>query len=133
MLHKILRLANPLLFVLVFLASPSIVEQAKSQTPEDTATEPAVEPLLAEKTFRVADGLEWKLLLSEPLITQPLMISFDAQGRLWLIEYRQYPNPEGLKVLSKDRHWRVVYDSVPKPPGAGGLAGRDRISVHEDK
>jgi putative heme-binding domain-containing protein len=119
--------------VLVFLASPSIVEQAKSQTPEDTATEPAVEPLLAEKTFRVADGLEWKLLLSEPLITQPLMISFDVQGRLWLIEYRQYPNPEGLKVLSKDRHWRVVYDSVPKPPGAGGLAGRDRISVHEDK
>ncbi|MFM8400145.1 MAG: PVC-type heme-binding CxxCH protein, partial [Pirellula sp.] len=104
-----------------------------SQTPEDTATEPAVEPVAAEKTFNMADGLQWKLLLSEPLITQPLMISFDAQGRLWLVEYRQYPNPEGLKVLSKDRHWRVVYDSVPKPPGAGGLVGRDRISIHEDK
>ena len=108
-------------------------QSASSQTPEDSANEPAVEPASAEKTFKVSDGLELKLLLSEPLITQPLMVSFDSQGRLWLVEYRQYPNPEGLKVLSKDRHWRVVYDSVPKPPGAGGLVGRDRISVHEDK
>lgn len=105
---------------------------AEAQTPEDTATEPAVEPIAAEKTFKITQGLRWDLLLNEPLITQPLMISFDAQGRLWLVEYRQYPNPEGLKVLSKDRHWRVVYDSVPKPPGAGGLEGRDRISIHED-
>jgi len=116
------------------VASPiSLVSRALAQTPEDTATEPAVEPMAAEKTFKLSEGLEWKLLLSEPLIAQPLMISFDAQGRLWLVEYRQYPNPEGLKVLSKDRHWRVVYDSVPKPPGAGGLKGKDRISVHEDK
>ena len=119
--------------LLCFLGLLLLPQLANAQTPEDTATEPAVEPIAAEKTFNVADGLQWKLLLSEPLITQPLMISFDAQGRLWLVEYRQYPNPEGLKVLSKDRHWRVVYDSVPKPPGAGGLTGRDRISVHEDK
>lgn len=119
-----------LLCILGLLLLPQL---ANAQAPEDTATEPAVEPVAAEKTFKVADGLKWRLLLSEPLITQPLMISFDAQGRLWLVEYRQYPNPEGLKVLSKDRHWRVVYDSVPKPPGAGGLVGRDRISIHEDK
>ncbi len=106
---------------------------ALSQTPEDTANDPAVEPALAEKTFQVHDNLHWQLLLSEPLVTQPLQTSFDSHGRLWLIEYRQYPNPEGLRVLSKDRHWRVVYDSIPKPPGAGGLVGRDRISVHEDK
>jgi putative heme-binding domain-containing protein len=118
---------------LIFLSSMFFVpEFAFCQTPEDTATEPAVEPSAAQDTFKIADGLQWKLLLSEPQVTQPLMISFDAQGRLWLIEYRQYPNPEGLKVLSKDRHWRVVYDSVPLPPGAGGLVGRDRISVHED-
>ncbi len=106
---------------------------ALSQAPEDTANDPAVEPSLAVKTFQVNNNLQWELLLSEPLITQPLQTSFDSHGRLWLIEYRQYPNPEGLRVLSKDRHWRVVYDSIPKPPGAGGLVGRDRISVHEDK
>ena len=99
---------------------------------DDSATEPAVEPALAEKTFKLSEGLAWKLLLSEPQITQPLMVSFDAHGRLWVVEYRQYPNPEGLKVLSKDRHWRVVYDSVPKPPGFGGLAGRDRERQGEE-
>ena len=119
-----------LLWILGLLLLPLC---ALAQSPEDTATEPAVEAIDAEKTFKIADGLQWDLLLSEPLVSQPLMISFDAQGRLWLVEYRQYPNPEGLKVLSKDRHWRVVYDSIPKPPGAGGLVGRDRISVHEDK
>lgn len=106
--------------------------QVFSQTPEDTASEPAVEPNAAENTFKLAEGLDWKLILSEPLVTQPLMVSFDSCGRLWLVEYRQYPNPEGLKILSKDRHWRVVYDNVPKPPGQGGLIGKDRISVHED-
>lgn len=133
MFLNIHRLATNTALAIFVLALLCLAEQANSQTPEDTATEPAVEPIAAEKTFKIADGLQWKLLLSEPLITQPLMISFDTQGRLWLAEYRQYPNPEGLKVLSKDRHWRVVYDSVPKPPGAGGLVGRDRISVHEDK
>ncbi|MFN9464210.1 MAG: hypothetical protein ACK6B2_13505, partial [Planctomycetota bacterium] len=93
--------------LLCFLGLLLLPQLANAQPPEDTATEPAVEPIAAEKTFNVADGLQWRLLLSEPLITQPLMISFDAQGRLWLVEYRQYPNPEGLKVLSKDRHWRV--------------------------
>jgi len=118
---------------LTFLAWLCCTSLALSQTPEDTANEPAVEPALAEKTFQVNNNLQWDLLLSEPLITQPLQTSFDSHGRLWLIEYRQYPNPEGLRVLSKDRHWRVVYDAIPKPPGAGGLIGRDRISVHEDK
>jgi putative heme-binding domain-containing protein len=52
---------------------------------------------------------------------------------LWVVEYRQYPNPEGLKPLSRDKHWRIVYDSSPLPPGRGGLHGKDRISVHEDR
>ena len=127
------RLPSLILSSLMGIVGLGLTPRACSQTPDDSATEPAVEPALAEKTFKLSEGLAWKLLLSEPQITQPLMASFDAHGRLWVVEYRQYPNPEGLKVLSKDRHWRVVYDSVPKPPGFGGLAGRDRISVHEDK
>jgi putative heme-binding domain-containing protein len=103
------------------------------QTPEDTATEPALEPAQAASTFRIADGLRWTSLLAEPTITQPLQTAFDSHGRLWVVEYRQYPNPEGLKPLSRDKHWRIVYDSIPLPPGRGGLKGKDRISVHEDR
>lgn len=119
-------------WLLVALASsgPAL---CSGQSPEDTANAPALEPEAAVASFRTLDGLKWELLLSEPTITQPLMTSFDAAGRLWVAEYRQYPYPAGLKPLSRDKHWRVVYDGVPDPPGRGGLPGLDRISVHEDR
>jgi putative heme-binding domain-containing protein len=103
------------------------------QTLEDTATEPAVEPAQAVATFHVAEGLRWTSIVAEPTIAQPLQAIFDSHGRLWVVEYRQYPYPEGLKPLSRDKHWRIVYDTVPKPPGRGGLRGQDRISIHEDR
>ncbi|MFO0012609.1 MAG: PVC-type heme-binding CxxCH protein [Planctomycetota bacterium] len=118
---------------LVWMVYALVADFGLSQTPEDTATEPAVEPAQALSTFRVADGLRWTRVLSEPTIAQPLQSVFDSHGRLWVVEYRQYPYPEGLKPLSRDKHWRIVYDSIPQPPGRGGLRGQDRISVHEDR
>ncbi len=47
------------------------------------------------------------------------------------MEYRQYPEPAGLKMLSRDVYLRSVYDKVPLPPPHGDR-GRDRISIHED-
>jgi putative heme-binding domain-containing protein len=111
----------------------SFAGSASAQTPEDTATEPAVDPAQAVATFKVSEGLRWSSLLAEPTITQPLQSVFDSHGRLWVVEYRQYPNPEGIKPLSRDKHWRIVYDSTPLPPGRGGLPGKDRISIHEDR
>jgi putative heme-binding domain-containing protein len=106
---------------------------ALGQAPEDTATEPALDPERAVASFRISEGLDWTSLLAEPTISQPLQATFDSRGRLWVVEYRQYPNPEGLKPLSRDRHWRIVYDSIPLPPGRGGVRGKDQISVHEDQ
>ena len=85
----------------------------------------------AEKTFTTPDDLEFKLLLAEPDIAQPIHISFDERGRLWVVEYRQYPNPAGLKMISRDNFWRAVYDKVPQPP-PNHVRGADRISIHED-
>jgi putative membrane-bound dehydrogenase-like protein len=47
------------------------------------------------------------------------------------VEYRQYPEPAGLKMLSRDNVWRAVYDKVPLPP-PNHVQGRDRITIHED-
>lgn len=126
--QSISRTATSMMLAALFISS----DVTTAQPPEDTATEPALDPATAEKSFRTQDGLRWEMLLSEPTITQPLMTTFDSHGRLWVAEYRQYPNPEGLKQLSRDKHWRIVYDTVPQPPGRGGLPGKDRISVHED-
>ena len=84
------------------------------------------------KTFTVNDpNFELELLLSEPQIAQPLQMSFDARGRLWLVEYRQYPYPAGLNVISRDRFYRSIYHRMPDPP-PHHVRGSDRVSIHED-
>ena len=83
------------------------------------------------KRFEVAEGLEVDLVLSEPEIGQPLFVNFDERGRMWVLEYRQYPNPAGLKAISRDQYLRTVFDKVPLPP-PHGVKGADRISIHED-
>jgi putative heme-binding domain-containing protein len=81
--------------------------------------------------FKVGKGLAVDLVLSEPEITQPVFLNFDERGRMWVVEYRQYPEPAGLTMLSRDNVWRIVYDKVPLPPPRG-VRGLDRISIHED-
>lgn len=104
----------------------------RGDVPEKIA--PAARPLPPDQSigkFTVADGLEMELVLSEPTVAQPLQISFDERGRLWLVEYRQYPAPAGLKLVSHDQFWRAVYDKVPPPP-PNHIRGADRVSIHED-
>ena len=90
-----------------------------------------LKPVNAEVTFQVPEDLRLQLVLSEPEITQPIFMTWDERGRLWVVEYRQYPTPAGLKMISRDVYLRSVYDKVPLPPPYG-VRGRDRISVHED-
>ena len=106
---------------------PVIAPTNRNDHPEEKATEPEV----SKKTFTVADDLRLEQLLTEPLIAQPLQISFDTRGRMWLLEYRQYPRPAGLKVKSHDVFWRAVYDKVPLAP-PNHVRGKDQISIHED-
>ena len=71
------------------------------------------------------------LVASEPTIAQPLFLSWDSRGRMWVVQYRQYQYPAGLKVVRFDQYLRAVFDKVPPPPPAGPK-GADRITVFED-
>ena len=54
-----------------------------AETPPPTAdVPPRVPPEEAKKTLRIADGLEIQLLAHEPLVQQPLCLTFDDRGRL---------------------------------------------------
>ncbi|MCA9152686.1 MAG: HEAT repeat domain-containing protein, partial [Planctomycetales bacterium] len=75
--------------------------------------------------------LHVELVLSEPEIAQPLALRFDNRGRLWVVEYRQYPFPAGLKMLSRDKYYRATYDRLPSAP-PNHDRGHDRISIHTD-
>ena len=77
---------------------------------------------------RPGDGLEVKLVAAEPLIRQPVSISFDSSGRMWVLEYLQYPNPAGLKPVTQDQFLRTKWDTVPKPPPEGPK-GADKLTI----
>lgn len=128
---------------------PSWAEQAKEDEPPravfDTFTE-ATSPLARPKEFlpgrglspeesrsqmQAAEDLAVDQVLAEPTIAQPLHLSWDQRGRLWVVEYRQYPFPAGLKMVSRDKYYRAVYDRTPLPP-PDHVPGEDRITIHED-
>src|SRR5687767_11356892 len=88
-------------------------------------------PAEAASRMTVPDGLEVKLVAAEPMVRQPVCIEFDDRGRLWVIQYLQYPNPAGLSRVKVDRYSRTVYDKVPEPPPRGPK-GADRITILQD-
>src|SRR5437763_1018770 len=88
-------------------------------------------PSEAVSHMTTPDGLQVKIFASEPMIAQPVCIEFDDRGRLWVIQYLQYPNPAGLKRVKVDRFSRTQYDAVPDPPPRGPK-GADRITILED-
>ncbi len=89
-------------------------------------------PAESLKKLSTPPDLQLTLALADPEIAQPLSLKWDARGRLWVVEYRQYPHPAGLTALSRDKFLRTVYDKVPLPP-PHHFPGADRISIHEDR
>jgi putative membrane-bound dehydrogenase-like protein len=85
----------------------------------------------AARRMTVAEGLEVRLFAAEPMVRQPVAIEFDDRGRLWVIQYFQYPNPAGLKRVRVDRYSRTAYDRIPEPPPRGPH-GADRVTILED-
>ncbi|MAT16451.1 MAG: dehydrogenase [Planctomyces sp.] len=92
---------------------------------------PLLPPAEATAALEVPDDLQIEQVLSEPEVRQPIYLQFDERGRLWVMNYEQYPYPAGLKMLSRDKYWRAVYDKVPPAP-PNHDKGLDRITIHED-
>jgi hypothetical protein len=76
-------------------------------------------PDVAAGKMTAPAGFTVSLVAAEPLVRQPVAIDFDDRGRLWVMQYLQYPNPAGLKRVKVDRYSRTAYDRVPEPPPRG--------------
>ncbi|QDU62375.1 Cytochrome c [Planctomycetes bacterium Pan216] len=93
-----------------------------------------IEPKSPEEThesFTLMDGLAVDVAAHEPDVRQPVFLNFDERGRMWVMQYLQYPFPEGLKITSYDKHLRAQFDRVPSPP-PNHTPGADKITIHED-
>ncbi len=88
-------------------------------------------PTEAEEHVTAIDGVRVKLFANEPDVRQAIFVKCDDRGRVWTIQYLQYPNPAGLQRVKVDRWSRTVYDRVPEPPPRGPQ-GADRITILTD-
>jgi len=83
------------------------------------------------RAFKPIEGLTMELVASEPVIRQPIDMHFDDRGRLWVVQYLQYPFPAGVTITQYDQYLRAKFDGVPKAPPSH-VRGADKITVLED-
>ena len=84
------------------------------------------------RSFKPIDGQTMELVAAEPVIRQPVDLHFDDRGRLWVVQYLQYPFPAGLTINAYDQYLRARYDRMPAAPPKH-VRGADKITLLEDK
>lgn len=89
-------------------------------------------PEEARRRLVAREGYTIDLIASEPVIRQPLDLHFDERGRLWVVQYLQYPFPAGSKITHYDQYLRAHYDTLPAPP-PHHARGADRVTILEDR
>ncbi|NBV21851.1 MAG: dehydrogenase [Proteobacteria bacterium] len=90
----------------VYTNLPSGKQMSGQHAPAST---PALSPEEARQKFTVPPGFEIRLFASEPEVVNPVAMTWDERGRLWVVELYEYP-------------------LGAKP----GTRGRDRIKILED-
>ena len=86
----------------------------------DTVNAPVLSPSEALKHFVVQPGFHLQVAAAEPLVSAPVLMRFDNQGRMWVIEMNGYmpdtsgkvaPTPKGKIVILADTDHDGVMDS----------------------
>lgn len=109
------RFAIPLVLIAAAVAHSSRTASADEVPRLRTAAE-------QRTRFTLPPGFEIQLVVAEPDIGQPMNLSFDARGRLWITHSVEYPFPaRGTGVEPRSRQFQ----------GIGEHPSRDRLSVVE--
>jgi putative membrane-bound dehydrogenase-like protein len=63
------------------------------------ASTPALSPQEAQAKFTLPEGFEIRLFAAEPMVVNPVFMTWDERGRLWVLELYEYPlgAPKGAK------------------------------------
>ncbi|SMD12740.1 DUF7133 domain-containing protein [Pedobacter nyackensis] len=85
----------------------------------DTTNSPVIHAAAAIKLMEVEEGFEVKLVADEPLVVAPVAMTFDAKGRLWVVEMVGYmpdvngkgeEHPNGKIVILEDKNGDGLMD-----------------------
>jgi mono/diheme cytochrome c family protein/glucose/arabinose dehydrogenase len=107
-------------------------------SPDKIPPSPPLQPEEALKTFKIQPGFHIDIAASEPLVQDPIALTFGPDGRVWVVEMRGYmPNVDGtgedqplgkiviLEASHGEGHWdrRVIFADRLVLPRAIALVG----------
>lgn len=87
------------------------VKCTNERTNNEEGASPVRTPSEELSTFQISSGLKIQLVASEPMVQDPVVMAFDADGRMWVVEMRGF---------------------MPDVNGKGEKARVGRVSVLED-
>ncbi len=117
--------------LLAIFALPSLAAEKKDPFAELVRPTEPLTPEQQRATFHLPPGFEIQLVASEPDLRKPMNMQWDALGRLWITESREYPF--AIKDGSPGRD--TVRDFLRLRAGWPGAEGRDfrRRAEHPDR
>src|SRR5262249_45354981 len=95
-------------FAAFVFTGPSFSSRAAPPPPKNTQEEsiPLTSPEQAVASFAVPDGFSLSLFSSEPVVSQPIGMTTDTRGRLWVAENNTYA--ESRVNFDLSQHDRIV-------------------------
>jgi putative membrane-bound dehydrogenase-like protein len=105
----------------IYTNAPSGKQLGGQHKPADN---PALSPADEQRSFVVPPGFQVRLFASEPEVVNPVAMSFDERGRLWVLELYEYPL--GTKPGEKGRDRIKILEDVD----GDGVA--DKVTVFAD-
>jgi glucose/arabinose dehydrogenase len=115
--RSLCHLNRILAFALVTISSLNASEPKGAEVPDLSAELPRIPRMEAGealKTFQIAPGFTIEQIASEPLVNSPVAMCFDADGKLYVIEMRDYSEQDkehlGQVRLLEDLDGDGVYD-----------------------
>src|SRR6184192_3162997 len=84
--------SEPILLYAFYLSVALRVSAAEPEVSgKDLPRVPPTEPDQAVSTFQIKKGFRLELVAAEPLVVDPVAMAFDEDGRLFVVEMRDYP------------------------------------------
>ena len=72
---------------------------------------PVRTPIQEKSTFKIEPGFTIELVASEPMVQEPVAMSFDGDGRLWVVEMRGFmPDIAGKGEVEKSGRISILED-----------------------
>jgi putative membrane-bound dehydrogenase-like protein len=122
MMTKLILIAG--IGLALFAARQAVAEGRQLTGQFAPAAGPALSPEEAQKRFVVPEGFEVRLFASEPDVINPVAMTWDERGRLWVVELFEYPL--GAKPGTKPR------DRIKILEDTDGDGRADKVTVFAD-